>query len=196
MEAKQVVSYLCELLNIKTENYLIVDDMIEELIAISDLKSFVSYVKAKITTESYQYLNGYQKFVKATVDYKIINNGLDETVLETYCQKIITKIRSVSRAVDENLPSGLRFNDFAETATFENFKSNGECAFTDKEQRLLNEVGPCKVWLITFDSNEFLQKLMKAIGRLNQKHLAPPKEKMLSLEDIKNKGVRDESKNI
>ncbi len=181
MKAKEVVAYLCEMLNIKTDSYLIVDDMIEELITINDLKAFKGYLKAKMNTEPYQYLNGFQKFSKAIIEYKNINSHSKDEAIENYCRKLIQKIRTVARAIDESLPNGLRYNDFCESATFENFKSDGECAFTEKEQRLLNEVGACKIWLLTYDDNDFLLKLMRAIQRLNQKHLAPPQEKTLSL---------------
>ena len=191
MRINELAGLLVEMLSIKSDNPYVLDDMIQELNIISDLKSFLSYLKAKITTVPYKYLNGYQKFMRAIADYKNLGSESKDEVIEKYCQKLLDKIRTTSRAIDENLPSGLRFNDFAEIATFDNFKTNGVCAFTIKEQQLLNEVGSCKVWLLTFDDNDFLLKLMRAIGRLNQKQLAP-KEKMLSLEDIKNKGVRDD----
>lgn len=191
MQINNLIEYITNILSIKKENIYLIDDMVEELESISDLKAFKDYLKAKITTDPYKYLNGYQKFMRAIAEYKNLGSESKDEVIEKYCQKLLDKIRDTSRAIDENLPSGLRFNDFAEVATFDNFKTNGDCAFTMKEQQLLNEVGSCKVWLLTFDDNDFLLKLMRAIGRLNQKQIAP-KEKVLSLEDIKNKGVRDE----
>ncbi len=189
MQVNNLAKYLTSILNIDTKNPFIVDDMMEELEQISDLKAFKGYLKAKMNTEPYQYLNGYQKLLKAITEYKNINSHSKDEAIENYCRKLIQKIRTVARAIDESLPNGLRYNDFCESATFENFKSDGECAFTEKEQRLLNEVGACKIWLLTYDDNDFLLKLMRAIQRLNQKHLAPPQEKTLSLTDIK-KGVR------
>jgi len=192
MNAKQVVEYICEVLNIQTSNPLIVLDMVEDLKGIKDMQEFRTNIKSRIANlnDDYKYLSGYQKFIKVVNDYKYNDSNVKDEAIETYCRKLIDKIRTVSRAIDESLPSGLRYNDFAETATFDNFKSNGNCAFTEKEQRLLTEVGICKVWLLTFDDNDFLLKLMKAVSRLNQLHLAPPKEKTLTLEGINNRSKK------
>lgn len=184
MQINNLAEYLANILNIKMDNPYIIDDMLEELEQINDLKSFKDFVKERSNTESYKFLTGYQKFLKAISDFKTINSSVSEDKVETYCKKLIEKIRTVVRAVDESLPSGLRFNDFAETATFDKFRSGGNCAFDEKEQRLLSEVGTCKVWLLTYDSHPFLIKLINAVKKLNKLHLAPPVEKTLKLEDI------------
>lgn len=171
-------------LNYKLDINLI--PFVDEVVLKANISDFNQLLSMVLKSNKWSFLDRLQD----AVDTIPRNNQLEDETIERFCRKLIDKIRTVSRAIDESLPSGLRYNDFAETATFANFKNGNKCAFSEKEQRLLNEVGNCKVWLLTFDDNDFLLKLMKAVSRLNQLHLAPPKEKTLTIEDIKNRSKK------
>jgi hypothetical protein len=170
-------------LNYKLDINLI--PVIDEMLINANIRDFTQLLTFILKSNKFSFLDRLQE----AIDIIPNSNDFLDNKTEIYCKKLIDKIRGISRVVDESLPVGLRYNDFAETATFDNFKSktDNKCAFDEKEQRLLNEVGSCKIWLTTFDDHEFLLKLMKALKKLHQLHLAPPKEKVLTLEDIKNR---------
>lgn len=60
---------ICKLLNLENNPYVI-NDVISETESIFDLDLFTQYAKAKFNYEKYKYLNGYQKFIALTNDFK------------------------------------------------------------------------------------------------------------------------------
>lgn len=84
---------------------------------------------------------------------QIQNSGLNSEIL-----KLVDKCRYISNYAFENKPKGLNFTIFALNATFKNFPNQ----FDENEQKLLNEIGGCKRWLISYDDNSFFEDLVSA----------------------------------
>lgn len=172
----EAVKYIIQLLNIDTNNSFIVEDITQELSNIENPQEFVKFVRNNLNISQLDYKNGFQKFVYLADKYKQSLLSSDEKI-ELFCKKLIEKCIAVSRNAEEYLPTGQLFYNFAKTATYENFKYVGktEPIFCEKEIKLLDEVGGCRVWLIECEEYSFLAKLINAIKKFNKMKLLPNK---------------------
>ena len=134
MQIHRAAEYVAEILNIKTENPYILNDILEELEQISDLKSFLGTLKAKTTTKEYQYLPPYQKFLKMALEYKLKNRGKIglEIPVRKYSEKLYNKTVNVFDKVNWLVQTSPK-------ATLNAFII--EKSFTEKELRALNKIG-------------------------------------------------------
>lgn len=191
MQDKELVNYLLATLNIK-ENVYVVDDIYEELESINDLNTFKSYCKAQSVKEEYQYLTGFQKFLKIAHSFKeekedqlklVVLDGVEEKV-----NKLINKCRMAYNAIDEKMPEGYPY----EKVSYENIPNY----FEKSEINLLEQVGGFKRWFLNmgYDEHQFKKDLIKAVEEARMRfyskdNLLENKEesKMITLQDIKGK---------
>ena len=169
MNSEMIVNYLCEVLNIKTDNTLIVLDMVEDLKTIKDLAEFKNYIKSRVANlnDDYRYLTGYQKFIKLVDNF----NGEKEdqlklTVLdgvEEKVNKLINKCRLAYNTLDDKMPRGYPY----EKVSYENIPNY----FDKAEVNLLEQIGGFKRWFTNegYEENEFKQDLIKTVkgARMN-----------------------------
>ena len=170
MNSKQIIDYVCEVLNINTSNTLIILDMIEDLKEVKDLAEFKKVLKDRVgnLNDEYKYLSGYQKFAKIVRDFKKQDSNIADDKIVNYCKKLVDKCRHSSCSAYDAKPHGYNFNDFIDTAKFESFKSNSEPVFNEKEIELLESVGGCKRWLKDYDENKFLEDLIESVYKLRK----------------------------
>lgn len=105
--ANQAVEYLCGILNIDIQNSLILTDMIDDLKEIHDLAKFRLFVKERFNYERFNYLTGYQKFIKLVQEFKKENKprlsiaGQDKAY--SYSQKLFSKVTTILDEVNFTL---------------------------------------------------------------------------------------------
>jgi hypothetical protein len=73
---QELIKYISDILNIKTDSVYTIQDMTEELSKIRDIAAYRSYIKDHI--KSIDYTSGYQKFILLTqkylrLEYKALN---------------------------------------------------------------------------------------------------------------------------
>ena len=77
-----LIKYISDILNIKTESVYTIQDMTEELSKIRDIVAYRSYIKDHM--KSIDFVNGYQKFLLLTQQYlRLEYTALNPTVKAT-----------------------------------------------------------------------------------------------------------------
>ncbi len=161
MNSQMVVDYLCEVLNIKTDNTLLILDMVEDLKTIQDLAEFKFYIKSRVANlnDEYRYLSGYQKFIKLVDNFNKENKqnlqvGLFDDV-EEKINKLIKKCRTAWRTIEAKRPLGFRIDDL-------DYKVIPKY-FDNVEIKLLDQVGGFQRWYKDYDENEFKEELIRIV---------------------------------
>lgn len=164
MNAKQIVDYVCEILNVKTDNSLVILDMINDLKEIEDLEGFKTFIKdpSKTSGADYKYLSGYQKFVKSISDYK--KQKRDQVVLnnpqiKTFSESLYKKTCDVFDEVNWMVQSGNDIDsDIVKKFIYNNFYGK------DKEIQVLKKVGSKQEILNFVKNNKYsLEKKIQEI---------------------------------
>jgi hypothetical protein len=157
-QENQLLHYITTIFNIKADNVLVVDEIIEDLSSIVNADGFKEFIKKQVTKEENRHLSGYQKFLKILDDFKKEKGNKEKDQIEIYCKRLIEKCRLVCIYAWENKPDGKKETDFIrEIAPY--MKKDGKSLFNKKDIQLLNEVGGVEVWSDQYASDSFLTKL-------------------------------------
>lgn len=169
--ANDVIKYLGAILNIDTNNTLVMDDIIEDLISIHDLGAFRIFIKENFTNEEYKYLPGYPKFVELVKNFKkeSIKSIPEEVELKASAliEKVNNSIRTFERTIWERNEVCQKY---LKSHSFKNFKSNGVCLFTDAELKALDTIGDFEYWFTVAEEDDIykLQKMLENTMRMNR----------------------------
>lgn len=191
MQINNMAEYITSFLNIKSDNPYLIDDMFEELESISDLKAFKDYLKAKVSTEEYKYVQGgYQKFIKAVRAFNE-NNKPELTQIQHdkvvgYCEALWNKTLYIFDEVDYRTQTGHELSSDA-IGKFININ------FKEKELKVLSCIGK-RSKLLAYskrDRDGLRDKIYAAVTNLtlnkDSSLQIENKEEVLSLVDLKNK---------
>ena len=136
INVKDLVSFMIELLNIKSGTKLTLADMSQDLSTLKNLVAFKDYIKANLKNRKYEYLTGYQKFIEMFNDYKKREILPLEEKQSDNVAKFIKEL--FSRATD--VMEVVSYKIQTEQVNFENFTTY-EINFTDKQMKVRNEIG-------------------------------------------------------
>lgn len=131
---REVVEYLTNILNIKTDSELVIIDMLDEIRSIKNIAEYRQYIRDNINHLGMDYMTGFQKFILLTKKYKERaaredNAGRIEGG-NKYALELSEKVRSISGHILDKA-----FLDF------DNFVSNGKSIFTDFDKTELSKIG-------------------------------------------------------
>lgn len=194
MNHQEILEYLCELLNINLKNKLVSDDILEDLIKMSNeynLNDFRLFIKEKINYERFRYLTGYQKFIAMANEFKKENKlELSEemqTKALSYSDELFSKVTTILDYVNFELQTKGKSVD--DLDLFETLKKNG---LENHHISVLNAVGSKKeiFTLSVYGKEELKQKIASIVHKKamikQYPQLAPKKEKIEVLERLKN----------
>lgn len=191
MQINNMAEYITSFLNIKSDNPYLIDDMFEELESISDLKAFKDYLKAKVSTEEYKYVQGgYQKFIKAVRAFNEKNKPqlteIEHKRVMNYCEDLWNKTLYVFDEVDYRIQTGHDLKS-DEIGKFININ------FDEKELKVLVCIGKRQELLRLSKSNRELLRgsiygvVTKLTLNKNNNLQIENKEEVYSLVDLRNK---------
>lgn len=113
--ASDVIKYLGTVLNIDTQNTLVMDDMIDELQTIHDLNLFRAFIKTNFTEDNYKYLTGYQKFLALVKEFKKENeprlNINQKVQVQNYSEKLFKKTVDIFDWINWEVQTGSELYD-------------------------------------------------------------------------------------
>lgn len=194
MNFQEILEYLCELLNINLKNKLVSDDILEDLIKMSNeynLNDFRLFIKEKINYERFRYLTGYQKFIAMANEFKKENKlELSEEMqikALSYSDELFSKVTTILDYVNFELQTkGKSIDDLD---LFETLKKNG---LESHQLKVIQAIGSKKkVMTLCLYSKQELMATIESIvykkAMIKQyPSLAPKKEKFEVLERLKN----------
>ncbi len=169
MQVNNLAKYVASILNIKSDNPFIMNDIFEELEQISDLKAFKDYLKSQSHSNEYQYSKGLSKFLKIVSNYKKKQKDLivlQNPSINSFSEALYKKTVLVFEEVNWHLQNGKRIEDF-----------NMLKSFDEKELRVLNKIGDKSYILTKVKSNKpSLEEEIKNIvmSYTIQKHTISP----------------------
>lgn len=194
MNHQEILEYLCELLNINLKNKLVSDDILEDLIKMSNeynLNDFRLFIKEKINYERFRYLTGYQKFIAMANEFKKENKlELSEEMqikALSYSDELFSKVTTILDYVNFELQTkGKSIDDLD---LFETLKKNG---LENHQLKVIQAIGSKKKVMTlclyskqelkaTIESIVYKKAMIKQYPQLGQK-----KEKFEVLERLKN----------
>ncbi|NQY22817.1 MAG: hypothetical protein HRT41_02205 [Campylobacteraceae bacterium] len=187
--ANEILNYVIEKLNIKSESYLVLMDIQQDLSSIQNLNEFRIYIKENQRNSEFNYLTGVQKFDAMFMKFKEVEKDAKEDSMTKKCKSIIKELGHCSRAIDAAISEIVETTKFLANVKYEQLKRNDECAFTQQDQKLLNEVGSLEYCLAHFQDDNFLNKLFNAYTRLNKAFLIQQKDSFIPLADLKKKAL-------
>ena len=187
--ANEVLNYVIEKLNIKSESDLVLMDIQQDLASIQNLNDFRIFIKENQRNSEFNYLTGVQKFDAMFMKFKEKEKIVKDDSMTRKCKVIIDKLTSSSSAIDRAIPGISATIKFLANVKYEQLMRNNECAFTQQEQKLLNEVGSLEYCLAHFQDDNFLNKLFNAYTRLNKAFLTQQKDSFIPLVDLKKKAL-------
>jgi NifB/MoaA-like Fe-S oxidoreductase len=130
---KDLVEYIFSILNIKTENALVLQDITTELSKVNDIIAYKNFIRDNIKSVEVDYLTGFQKFIQLTSKYL---QQQEDIILdakykqgEKYAKELSAKVKECRNFVSDNLV------DFSDVGT------KGNKYFKDHEIRMLNKIG-------------------------------------------------------
>jgi len=161
----KLTEYLMEILNIKSENELVIQDMATELSKVNDIVDYKNYMRENIKSVDVDYLTGFQKFIQLTNKYLqqqediILGSKYDQG--EKYAKALAAKVKECRDFVEDN------FIDFS------NLKVEGEKYFKDHELRMLKKIGSREAVL------EY-SKINRLAGEIYKEYVKALRNKLLS----------------
>lgn len=185
--ANELLNYVIEKLNIKSESDLVLADIVQDLSTVKNLNQFRIYIKENQRRSEFNYLTGVQKFDAMFNVFKEKEKIIKEDSITKKCNEIIEKLRRSSRAIDKAIVKIDDTIDYIKNAKYVNLKVDNQCLFNPQEQKLLNEVGSLGFCLNNFSKNDFFNKLFNAYTRLSNIYLIQKKDSFIPLEDLRSK---------
>ncbi len=189
-----VIGYITEVLNLNTENKLVLLDVQEDLKSIHDLALFRVFIKDNFSNPEYKYLTGYQKFLALTNDFKKANKprlNIDQKVkAQNYTEILFKKTVDVFDWINWEVQVGCDLYD--KKISQKLFKVFGD---ESKDLQVLEQIGkrPELLRLVNNHKELLREKIEKIVFRLTlEKHhpqLAHKSSEKLVLERLK-KGVK------
>lgn len=156
---RKAVGYIAQVLNIKTDNKMIVDDMLLELAQIPCLNGLVPYLKSNLN--KYPYHTGYQTFLALIGDYKKENEKLTQlqnTQITSFGEKLYDKTCLVFDDLNWNM----------QTKNIDIDRVDVSRNFTEAQSRILKNIGNNKrlLHLVVFSKPELLEKIREVVTKL------------------------------
>lgn len=177
---KNLIRIICETLNIKPSDTVIVARITEKLNNYSpELQvRFVAYCEKHFAEESVRFLSGYQKFLELAKRFEegVIELRAKEALsdAEIRAKELVEKIKNTKSSVEKYVLRGVKLN-------FENFleSENGKKVFSTDDVTLLNRVqgdlSSCLHYIDAFGREELEAKIVaelsKSIRRINKNGL-------------------------
>lgn len=141
MNIEDLLEYLCDLLNIKTENDLVIDDILQELEQLEDGKAFINFVKTNMNHNDYKYLTGFQKFIAMAKKFKgnntVITDKEHDSIVK-FADTLYTKLTDLFLYIQNESYTRSQIDniDWKHTKC-----PDGNDYFTDKEIIVVDELG-------------------------------------------------------
>ncbi len=147
---QELIKYIGDILNIKTESVYTIQDMTEELAKVKDIVAYRSYIKDNL--DKIDYKTGYQKFILLTREYLLLEyiaiNPKIANESEILTQKVKETIWSVMYDNRELWWHGVDFGDYG---------------FTPKEEEILKRIGTTKEINRINDNGNLKSAIIKAM---------------------------------
>ena len=170
----KLTEYVMEVLNIKSENSFVIQDIATELTKVNDLVAYKNYIRENIKSVDVDYLTGFQKFIQLTDKYL---KNQDDTILgakylqgEKYSKELSAKVKECRNFVEDNY------------IEFSNVKIEGEKYFKDHELRMFEKIGSKEVILeyskINRLAGEIYKEYVKAVQIQHKQKSLPNKDVM------------------
>lgn len=192
MNHKEILEYICELLNINLKNKLVSDKILMTLKDMSvsyDLVKFGDFLESSFNYERFKFLSGYQKFLAMANEFKKENKPkLDELSSQrvyTYSQSLVKKLTDISFEIDYQAKiKGIDLKAINIAKTYENNLS-------DKDIEICKIIGYRLIYNLAISNIPKLEELIES--NVNKKalekqypQLVVKKEKIEVLERLKN----------
>ena len=161
------ISYICQKLNIATDNAFILEDIGKSLSQLNVIE-FRAFLNENYNKEKYNFKTGIQKFDMLIEDFKKPLVESSNETIEKYCTKLINKLAEVKLSIYHHAETKAGFNmeEFLQKVTYDNFIVNKSPYFNEKEQTLINEVGGLPYSLNACNDFVYKMKLEKECRNL------------------------------
>ena len=147
-DRKEYIQYFDHLLNIKVNNNLVYQDIVDELNQISkvgDIANFKEYVKDNLKSVEVEYLTGLQKFMRLSKLFK-------EQSLSHISKYIDQKAHDLRKKLQDGFTFKTREHLQNDNFEFKCMLTKGEPYFTDKELYILSKLDKHRIHRILDDS--------------------------------------------
>ena len=164
---QELIKYIADILNIKTESVYTVQDMTEELTKIKDIAAYRSFIRDHINSIDVDYKTGFQKFILLTQKYiEMENDAMYKLEAVQFAKTLLGKVKATREKVEtENIAFSM-IND-----------SNGVQFFTEKElNALLNVFGGIKRTIEASRSDYFVHNIATRYVSRRAKDIKPYEE--------------------
>ena len=122
----ELIKYIADILNIKTDSVYTIQDMTDELSKVRDIVAYRSYIRDNIKNIDLDYTTGFQKFIILTSRYiKMEDDALFKTEAVSFAEALLKKVKSCMNEVESR------------PAAFSQIAVDGEKLFTEKELNAL-----------------------------------------------------------
>ena len=169
------ISYICQKLNIATDNAFILEDIGKSLSQLNVIE-FRAFLNENYNKEKYNFKTGIQKFDMLIEDFKKPLVESSNETIEKYCTKLINKLSEVNLSIyhQAETKAGFNMQEFLQKVTYDNFIVNKSPYFNEKEQTLINRVGGLPYSLNACNDFVYKMKLEKEcrnLKNMNEKQL-------------------------
>lgn len=149
-----LLKYVADVLNIKTDNPLTIEDMKFELQQIEDLVVYREYIRDNFS--SVEYATGFQKFIILTNKFKKLQeeSKIPMDIANSFSVELARKVETARVFLKNELEVG---ND----RPFSKLKQDGEKFFTMKELTALSELGTARYLVELSEQNRLKDELVK-----------------------------------
>ncbi len=128
---QELIKYIADILNIKTESAYTIQDMTDELSKIKDIVAYRSYIKDNL--DKIDYKTGFQKFIILTRDYLLLEYAASTPELSNFSKELTKKVKSsIWGVLYDKKELWWHGRDF------------GDYGFTEEEERILKKIGTTK----------------------------------------------------
>jgi len=101
--AGMMAKYVIDVFQIKADNPMIIEDVVDELKTIEDLSDFRAWLKDNFNHYDSQYLRGFQKFISLIkiyrMEYALTSETEKSVKLRKFAQLLSSKVKAVSMLV-------------------------------------------------------------------------------------------------
>ena len=153
---QELIKYVSDILNIKTESVYTIQDMTEELNKIQDIVAYRSYIKDNIY--NIEFKSGYQKFIILTKKYIMLEYSALNIEISDKANILSDKVRDISSEVIKDK------RDFWSTGGRwfgGNWQDFGGYDFTNEELSTLKKIGSTKEILKLNEDNMLTYEINK-----------------------------------
>ena len=188
--ANELLNYVIEKLNIKSESNLVLADIVQDLSSVKNLNEFRIYIKENQRKSEFNYLTGVQKFDAMFNVFREKEKETKEDKITKKCNELIENLKKSMRAIDANFLTIVETNNFLTIVDYKHLMRNHISVFNEQDQKLLNEIGSLEHCLRNFGTSDFFNKLFNAYTRLSNIYLIQKKDSFIPLENLRSKALR------